>query len=329
MQLGAYLLVCSRQVRNGDMVGHGITQAAETASMIDQKFPDRRPATSDDRWEGRTIARLIRTSTDPLKPDDTSLGSDVIWVGPFYTYIAMPERQKESLKAILPFYTDKMLRSMLPFISQSGPIPLRDLEWAVTGKAREKPLIINGVDIFCDYTSKRRGHRKRNFEPYCKRIRWAFDIDGKTWYTSLGQLNFMKWALETGLIEYAIKNRDEIVTHREMVKARVKDETEKGLRPHRMALTKPPKSSTYVISGSFSNINLISDEELRDQNLQHLCDERSHARQYESFDDAILAAGQDPAEFNNPDKAPKQRAVRKRVRKYDDNGAAEQRTLHA
>jgi hypothetical protein len=324
MDLGAYLLVCSRQVRHGDMEGGGLSKAAEISDFIQSQYPTKKPVTSDDRWEGRDFAKLIRTSTDPLRPDDPSLGPEVTRVGPFYTYIPTTSLQKDSLKALLPFYTDKMLRSMLPFISQSGPIPLRDLEWAVTGKAREKPLMINGVDIFCDYTSKRRGNRKRNFEPYCKRIRWAFDIDGKTWYTSLGQLNFMKWALETGLIEYAIRNREEIVRHRDMVKARVREEAAQGLRPHRMALTKPPKSSTYVISGKFNNLDLISDEELREQNLEHICIERASSHKYESFDDAVIAAGFDPKTFFKPEKEPRQRAVRKRVRKTDEDTCVDQ-----
>jgi hypothetical protein len=300
-----------QQQAGGEEPGMTFDQLADTTERVVQQERSR-VVTSDDRWEGRAIAHMIRTRSDPLLPDDHTLGAQRTQVGPFYAYTPMPERQIRSMRNLLPFYTEAMLRSMLPFISQSGPVPLRDLEWVCTNEAREKTLIINGVDVFGDYTAKRRGNRKRNFEPYCKRVRWAFDVDGKVWYTSLGQLNFMKWALETGIIEYAIRNKESIVKHREETKRRVKEEMNNGLRPHRMALTKPPKRAIYALSGTFANVGIVTDDTLREQQLDHLVSSRTQCP-YSSFDDAVRAAGMDPNVLY-ADKHPKQRSVRKRVR---------------
>lgn len=314
MDTHAFLRAYSRQVRDGERPAEEVTlldMAERTARVIAM---EKAPVTSDDRWEGRAVADMIRSRSDPILPDDASLSSTRTQVGPFFAYIPMPERQIHALENILPFYTTDMLRSMLPFISQSGPIPLRDLEWLCTNLARERTLIINGVDVFGDYTAKRRGNRKRNFEPYCKRVRWAFEIDGHVWYTSLGQLNFMKWALETGIIEYAIRNREEIVRHRDETKRRVREEAAQGLRPHRMALTKPPKRATYALEGTFANVSIVTDDTLREQQLDHLISSRRTCA-YTTFDDAVRAAGVDPELYHRDGKPPKQRSVRKRVRK--------------
>lgn len=313
MDTHAFLRAYSRQVRDGERPP-GDASLQDMADRTERVMAlEKTPATSDDRWEGRAVADMIRSRTDPLLPDDVTLSAIRTEVGPFYAYIPMPERQIHALENILPFYSGPMLRSMLPFISQSGPIPLRDLEWLCTNLARERTLIINGIDVFGDYTAKRRGNRKRNFEPYCKRVRWAFEIDGHVWYTSLGQLNFMKWALETGIVEYAIRNRDEIVNHRDDTKRRVREEVALGLRPHRMALTKPPRRATYALEGTFANVSIVTDDTLREQQLDHLVLSRRVCA-YTTFDDAVRAAGVDPDRFHDG-KQPKQRTVRKRVRK--------------
>jgi hypothetical protein len=98
-------------------------------------------------------------------------------------------------------------------------ISLRILDWFVTNYSK-KYNISYGVTlnnkkknfiVYLDYKSQLKAYSKKQFDPFCRRERILFfDHEGKEIITTVGQLNFFRWALENKIIDYIIDNFEDI-----------------------------------------------------------------------------------------------------------------------
>lgn len=67
--------------------------------------------------------------------------------------------------------------------------------------------------VWTQYCSAKRGYVSKDmFDPYCRRARIAVQRpDGSLFNTTLGQLNFFKWAIQNHIIDYISAYYDDIV----------------------------------------------------------------------------------------------------------------------
>ena len=65
--------------------------------------------------------------------------------------------------------------------------------------------------MYNDYKLKLKAYAKKNFDPFCRweRITIPYDMDNYM-ETTIGQLNFFKWAIESKIIEYIQSHYQEI-----------------------------------------------------------------------------------------------------------------------
>lgn len=112
---------------------------------------------------------------------------------------------------------DKMLR----IINGESKISLRIVDWFATNYAKKYYVIYsikqNNDDnferfkVYDDYKLKLKGYSKKRFDPFCRWDRISIPYtNGSFIETTIGQLNFFKWALETKVIDYIEKNYNEI-----------------------------------------------------------------------------------------------------------------------
>lgn len=121
------------------------------------------------------------------------------------------------LNNLLKFYKkEDNLETMLNIINGESPISLRIVDWFVTNYAKQKFTVYNlseGVrfKVYTDYKLKLKAYSKRRFDPFCRwdRITIPYKED-KLIQTTIGQLNFFKWALENEIISYIKDNYNEI-----------------------------------------------------------------------------------------------------------------------
>ena len=67
------------------------------------------------------------------------------------------------------------------------------------------------INVFLSYKSQLRAYSKRQFDPFCRRNRIHFYFDETEFITTtVGQLNFFRWALQNNVIDYIITNYKEI-----------------------------------------------------------------------------------------------------------------------
>ena len=106
---------------------------------------------------------------------------------------------------------------MVKIINSESIISLRVLEWVVT-KSSKKAINIKLSDneyysINIMYKAQLKSYKKKNFDFFRRdrKFKYIYDKDtNKKVITTLGQLNFFKWALSNNIIDYVEKHYDEI-----------------------------------------------------------------------------------------------------------------------
>jgi len=122
------------------------------------------------------------------------------------------------LTNLMEFYKDEVkLSTMLKIITGESKISLRIVDWFATNYAKKYYTLysINNSDrrfkVYVDYKLKLKAYSKRRFDPFCRWDRINIPYTGETHIeTTIGQLNFFKWTLENGVIDYIEANYDAI-----------------------------------------------------------------------------------------------------------------------
>jgi hypothetical protein len=150
------------------------------------------------------------------------------------------------MKSLLDFYKNKdYLYRMMRIINGESKISLRIVDWFVTNYSKKyytvysiknvappsTPVSAVSVDsglsvgaatnsqknecvrvkVYNDYKLKLKSYGKKNLDPFCRWTRINIPLDDeRVIETTIGQLNFFKWAIETKIIEYIEDNYDVI-----------------------------------------------------------------------------------------------------------------------
>jgi hypothetical protein len=121
----------------------------------------------------------------------------------------------------MDFYKDeKYLTRMLKIITGESKISLRIVDWFATNYAKKNytlyPIVeTNGniirFKVYFDYKLKLKAYSKKRFDPFCRWDRISIPYKtGTSIETTIGQLNFFKWAIENKVIDYIEENYETI-----------------------------------------------------------------------------------------------------------------------
>lgn len=120
------------------------------------------------------------------------------------------------LQKLTSFYSSNdNLEKMLKIITGESKISLRIVDWFATNFSKKyyTVLIINVNEtqkrfkVYDDYKLKLKAYSKKRFDPFCRWERISIPYkDGTFIETTIGQLNFFKWALENGVIDFIEEN---------------------------------------------------------------------------------------------------------------------------
>ena len=117
------------------------------------------------------------------------------------------------LNNLLEFYkSNDNIDSMLQIINGESKISLRIVDWFATNYAKKYYTVYNlenkgRFKVYNDYKLKLKAYSKKRFDPFCRWDRISIPYqDNKYIQTTIGQLNFFKWALENKVIKYIEEN---------------------------------------------------------------------------------------------------------------------------
>ena len=67
------------------------------------------------------------------------------------------------------------------------------------------------INVFLSYKEQLRAYSKKQFDPFCRRNRIDFYFNEEEFITTtVGQLNFFRWALQHNIINYILEHYNEI-----------------------------------------------------------------------------------------------------------------------
>ena len=136
------------------------------------------------------------------------------------------------LNTLNNFYSNidnyKELYDLINSNNGNNCISLRLVDWFVTNYSKkyniiylldkkEKKIVyeksnntenIYQVNVFQEYKSQLKAFSKKRFDPFCRRERIEFVSHEMKINTTMGQLNFFRWAINNRIIDYIKENKD-------------------------------------------------------------------------------------------------------------------------
>jgi len=123
------------------------------------------------------------------------------------------------MKNLMEFYNNKEnLDKMMRIINGESKISLRIVDWFVTNFAKKNYTIYEiptkrgsqettRFKVYNDYKLKLKAYSKKKFDPFCRWERISVPYDKENFMeTTIGQLNFFKWAIENNIIGFIESN---------------------------------------------------------------------------------------------------------------------------
>lgn len=132
-------------------------------------------------------------------------------------------------------------QTMADIINGSSNISLRLLDWFVTRFADEQKTRYTiketneTFNIHISYKAQLRSYKKKYFDPFRRRkkkFNFSYidqDMLKNKFHTTIGQLNFFKWAFTNNLIDYVVEHKNELTI--EMNKCHKDDKIKKTKKP--------------------------------------------------------------------------------------------------
>ena len=135
------------------------------------------------------------------------------------------------LQSLDKYYNNgKNMEQFNDYVNGDKKISLRIIDWFVTNYSKKYNVfyevfktptgeltfkedgneLVNQINIFHAYKSQLKSYSKKKFDPFCRKERIMFNCKDYNIETTLGQLNFFKWALDNMILEYITENYNHI-----------------------------------------------------------------------------------------------------------------------
>ena len=134
------------------------------------------------------------------------------------------------LNSLTSFYNKKENSTeLLRILNNQKNVSLRSIDWFITNyskknninysiyKSPENKLTFNSeypfhlnLNVFQSYKAQLKAYSKKKFDPFCRRDRIQFNSCGEIIETTIGQLNFFKWAICNLITDYILLHKNKI-----------------------------------------------------------------------------------------------------------------------
>jgi hypothetical protein len=122
-------------------------------------------------------------------------------------------KNKISLRIIDWFVTNYSKKNNIEYpLKKKMTSPKRTTLKKIHGKSSKKDDSRSSgntqhINVFLNYKNQLDGYSKKHFDPFCRRNRIEFSFnDNSKIVTTVGQLNFFRWAIQSNVLNYIIDN---------------------------------------------------------------------------------------------------------------------------
>jgi hypothetical protein len=145
----------------------------------------------------------------------------------------MTNKQQMLMQSITHFFESNrnLFMEFYEIVKPNSKVSLRVIDWFITNYSRvndvnyvhpTKPNL--NFSVHDSYKSQLKAYSKRQFDPFCRRMRINFHFSPtEKVVTTVGQLNFFRWAIENGVMSYI---NDHFPTIEQHMKTYVRDNRE-------------------------------------------------------------------------------------------------------
>ena len=129
------------------------------------------------------------------------------------------------------YFTDNSMNETLnKTLDKHDGLSLRLIDWFITNYSKKNNIyyliyktpngnltlqdkgnvIDSQFNVYQSYKSQLKAYSKKKFDPFCRRERLVFTSLGGSIETTVGQLNFFKWAINNLVIDYIETHKQDI-----------------------------------------------------------------------------------------------------------------------
>lgn len=214
----------------------------------------------------------MESVTAPASPESTSLKpNSTAAVIEKVDDFGFDNKEKLYYRSLKDYYRKhpSSVKTMLDIINNESKISLRIIDWFVTryskkhrvkyemDSARDDYHFENSFDVHLNYKAQLKSYTKKYFDPFRRRRKFDFvSNSGEKFVTTLGQLNFFRWAISNKVIGYVDDNYEPIVKSMKT-------------KPKKKKATKKETVKTVKVKG---------DKEIKIRTQQRVNKDRMHIR---------------------------------------------------
>ena len=125
-------------------------------------------------------------------------------------------KQELIIQSLQRFYSNRDdIQEIIEHLKGTSDISLRLIDWFVTNfsKTHCTSYILAGQEfcVYMNYKNQLKAYSKKLFDPFCRRERILFQIPNQeAIVTTVGKLNFFRWAIEKDILTYIKGHQVEI-----------------------------------------------------------------------------------------------------------------------
>jgi hypothetical protein len=174
-------------------------------------------------------------------------------------------KQELIVASLQRFYNDRDdIDDILQILQGTSVISLRLIDWFVTNyaKSHSTSYILNSQEflVYLNYKSQLKAYSKKLFDPFCRRERIMFQIGTQpSFLTTVGKLNFFRWAIEKGILNYIRQHLQDIEKEMNVFM--------RDIQKEKRAVT-PPSASTTASSTTLTSTSSKSSTRRRMANKE-------------------------------------------------------------
>ncbi len=137
----------------------------------------------------------------------------------------IPCRRELLIVSLQRFYSQRDdLQNLIPILQGDGDLSLRLIDWFVTNYAKKNHVsyLLHNQEfvVYLNYKSQLKAFSKKLFDPFCRRERILFQCGNhEPFETTVGQLNFFRWAFEKDILQYMRDHLQDILREEKLSRA--------------------------------------------------------------------------------------------------------------